>query len=42
MHIYPIHDLIVVLSGGVCGSAVTLAIEDVYRVLHTGEKDQGR
>jgi len=40
MHIYFVHDILMVLAGGICGAAVTVAIEDVKRTIHTSEKDR--
>jgi hypothetical protein len=40
MHIYFVHDILIVLAGGTCGAAVTVAIEDVKRTIHTSEKDR--
>jgi hypothetical protein len=28
MHIYPLHDLVMVATGGICGAAVATAIMD--------------
>jgi hypothetical protein len=38
MHIYPIHDLVMVLTGGMCGYAAAIAVIEVKRAIHT---DQG-
>jgi hypothetical protein len=41
MHIYPIHDMVMAVLGGMCGTAVTAAIMDVKRTIHTtSEKDE--
>jgi hypothetical protein len=40
MHIYPIHDVLMVLAGGIYGVAVMAAIEDINRVRRTSEKDR--
>ena len=40
MHIYPFHDLVMAVTGGICGVAVMAAIEDVMRTVHTSEKDR--
>ena len=38
MHIYPLHDLAMAVTGGICGVAVMAAIEDVMRTI--SEKDR--
>jgi hypothetical protein len=40
MHIHFIHDIAMVVAGGICGVAVTIAIEDINRVRRTSEKDR--
>jgi hypothetical protein len=41
MHIYPIHDIVMAVLGGMCGAAVTAAFMDVKRAIHTtSEKDE--
>jgi hypothetical protein len=41
MHIYPIHDLVMVLTGGMCGYAAAIAVIEVKRAARTSEKDEG-
>jgi hypothetical protein len=41
MHIYPTHDLVMVLTGGMCGYAAAIAVREVNRAVHTSEKDEG-
>jgi hypothetical protein len=41
MHIHPIHDLVMVLTGGMCGHAAAIAVIEVKRAVHTSEKDEG-
>ena len=38
MQIYPLHDLVMAVTGGICGVAVMAAIEDVMRTIR--EKDR--
>jgi hypothetical protein len=40
MHIYPLHDLVMVATGGICGEAVAIAIMDVKRTIHNSDKDR--
>jgi hypothetical protein len=34
MHIYPLHDLVMTVTGGICGAAIAIAVMDVKRTLH--------
>jgi hypothetical protein len=33
MHIYPLHDVVMAVTGGICGAAVAIAVMDVKRNL---------
>jgi hypothetical protein len=40
MHIYPLHDLVMAVTGGICGAANAIAIMDVKRTIHASDKDR--
>ena len=40
MHIYPLHDLVMAVSGGICGAAIAIAVMDVKRTIHASDKDR--
>ena len=40
MHIYPLHDLVMAVTGGICGAANAIAVMDVKRTIHASDKDR--
>ena len=40
MHIYPLHDLVMAVTGGICGAAIAIAVMDVKRTIHASDKDR--